>query len=50
VAGRPATDGRGLLGMRERAELYGGDLEASATVGGFMVMAALPHDAHDEAT
>jgi signal transduction histidine kinase len=50
VAGRPATGGRGLLGMRERAELYGGDLETSATVGGFTVTAALPHDARDEAT
>jgi signal transduction histidine kinase len=50
VAGRPATGGRGLLGMRERAELYGGGLEASATAGGFTVMAALPHDAVDEDT
>jgi signal transduction histidine kinase len=44
AAGRPAAGGRGLLGMREWAELYGGELEATATAGGFRVMAALPHD------
>ena len=36
------TDGRGLVGMRERAELYGGSLEAGPTVdGGFRVHAEL---------
>ncbi|WP_345443159.1 sensor histidine kinase [Actinoallomurus vinaceus] len=43
--GRPAAGGRGLLGMRERAESFGGGLRASATSGGFMVTAALPYDA-----
>jgi signal transduction histidine kinase len=41
--GRPVTGGRGLLGMRERAELYDGDLHASATSNGFKVTAALPY-------
>ena len=36
------TDGRGLVGMRERAELYGGSLEAGPTAdGGFRVHAEL---------
>jgi signal transduction histidine kinase len=35
--------GRGLPGMRERARLYGGRLESSATVeGGWLVHAAIP--------
>lgn len=42
--GRPVAGGRGLPGMRERAELYDGDLHASATSGGFRVTAALPYD------
>jgi signal transduction histidine kinase len=37
------TEGRGLLGMRERAELLGGTLEAGpATGGGFRVSARIP--------
>jgi signal transduction histidine kinase len=42
--GRPVAGGRGLLGMRERAKLYDGDLHASATSEGFKVTAALPYD------
>ena len=35
--------GRGLAGMRERAQLYGGDLRAAPTAGGgFQVTARLP--------
>jgi signal transduction histidine kinase len=37
------TEGRGLLGMRERAELLGGTLEAGPVVsGGFRVAARIP--------
>jgi signal transduction histidine kinase len=37
------TEGRGLLGMRERAELLGGTLEAGAAPGGgFRVAARIP--------
>jgi signal transduction histidine kinase len=43
-AGRPAAGGRGLLGMRERAELYGGRLDASPAAGGFTVTAVLPDE------
>jgi signal transduction histidine kinase len=43
--GRSVTGGRGLLGMRERAESFGGELRASATDRGFTVTAALPYDA-----
>lgn len=40
VTGRP---GRGILGMRERCQLLGGELDASPTPGGgFEVMARLP--------
>ncbi|MFL6077608.1 MAG: sensor histidine kinase [Mycobacteriales bacterium] len=49
LAGDPPVPGsgggRGLLGMRERAELYGGRLCAAARVaGGFAVTATLPYD------
>jgi signal transduction histidine kinase len=43
AAPRPASGGRGVRGMRERAELYGGCLEAQARPGGgFVVTAAIP--------
>jgi signal transduction histidine kinase len=43
VADAQSSDGRGLLGMRERAELLGGSLEAGpAAGGGFAVTATIP--------
>jgi len=40
---RPASGGRGVRGMRERAELYGGRLDAQpGPGGGFAVTAAIP--------
>ncbi|MES1170181.1 MAG: ATP-binding protein, partial [Leifsonia sp.] len=50
----PALDnesgGRGVLGMRERAELLGGHLSAGpAEGGGFAVVAELPATLHQEA-
>jgi signal transduction histidine kinase len=46
AAGPPAipdeTDGYGLTGMRERAELLGGTLSAGATGHGFRVELAVP--------
>jgi signal transduction histidine kinase len=36
------SDGRGLLGMRERAELLGGSLSAGPTEDGFVVTARIP--------
>jgi signal transduction histidine kinase len=48
VLARPAASapgGRGVLGMRERAELYGGSLRAAALPEGrFEVTAVLPYD------
>jgi signal transduction histidine kinase len=42
-AGEPAERGHGLIGMRERALLYGGELEAGPGTGrGFTVRARLP--------
>jgi signal transduction histidine kinase len=44
------TEGRGLLGMRERAELLGGTLEAAPVAGGgFRVMARIPVRSEDAA-
>lgn len=40
--GQNVGDGRGLLGMRERAELLGGTLEAATVAGGFRVRATIP--------
>ena len=37
-----SEDGRGLLGMRERAELLGGTLEAGPSGAGFTVTATIP--------
>jgi signal transduction histidine kinase len=42
-AGRP-RGGRGILGMRERAALLGGSLEAGPGGGAFQVRAVLPYD------
>jgi hypothetical protein len=43
AAPRPASGGRGVRGMRERAELYGGRLDAGPYPGGgFAVTAAIP--------
>ena len=41
--GAGASPGHGLLGMRERVALYGGELEArNGEAGGFVVRARLP--------
>jgi signal transduction histidine kinase len=42
--GSAAAGGHGLVGMRERAALLGGSLEASARDGRFLVRALLPYD------
>jgi signal transduction histidine kinase len=43
VTGAPSPGGHGLIGMRERAALYGGRLETTAAPGaGFTVRAVLP--------
>ena len=45
AASQPASGGRGVRGMRERAELYGGRLDARPRPGGgFVVTAAIPCD------
>jgi signal transduction histidine kinase len=42
-AGEPSSTGHGLIGMRERVELFSGDLSASSSsLGGFTVRAKLP--------
>jgi signal transduction histidine kinase len=40
----PDRDGHGLIGMRERATLLGGSLDAGAERGTFRVHALLPHE------
>jgi signal transduction histidine kinase len=41
--GAPSPDGHGLVGMRERVALFGGDLHAGQRPeGGFVVRASLP--------
>jgi signal transduction histidine kinase len=42
--GNGTGSGRGLVGMRERATLYGGTFEAGHHAGGFRVAAVLPVD------
>jgi signal transduction histidine kinase len=46
--GSAAARGHGLVGMRERAALLGGSLEANASDGHFRVRAHLPYDAGEE--
>ncbi|KRA25605.1 histidine kinase [Microbacterium sp. Root61] len=41
-AGDPVARGHGLIGMRERAQLVGGRLEAGPEAGAFVVRATLP--------
>ena len=47
---RPSQEGFGLIGMRERVELIGGDLEVGPAHGGFRVHARIPLDPADERT
>jgi signal transduction histidine kinase len=43
AAAPPASGGHGLVGMRERASLYGGRVETAPSAGrGFVVRAVLP--------
>jgi signal transduction histidine kinase len=42
--GRPGKGGHGLIGMRERAVLAGGTLEAGAVDGGFRVTVRIPYE------
>ena len=46
---RSASNGRGLIGMRERVAVFGGELEAAPTRdGGFLVRATCPFPSHDQ--
>ena len=42
AVGSPGEDGHGLVGMRERVELYGGRLDVGPESGGFAVRARIP--------
>ena len=44
-----AGGGHGLIGMRERAALFGGELEAGPFAGGFRVRATVPVDEFEDA-
>ncbi|MFI9065590.1 hypothetical protein ACIGQE_27590 [Streptomyces sp. NPDC053429] len=45
VSGRADGTGRGLLGLRERVTVYGGDLDARRRLGGgYRVRARIPLD------
>jgi signal transduction histidine kinase len=48
VAGRPGQPGHGIAGMRERAELLGGRLDATRTGGTFRVTAELPYGLEEQ--
>jgi signal transduction histidine kinase len=39
----PSGGGHGLIGMRERATLLGGDLDAEAANGAFRLRARIPY-------
>jgi signal transduction histidine kinase len=43
TATQEPSDGHGVIGMRERAALFGGTLRAEAVPGGFKVTATLPY-------
>ena len=46
---RPSQPGQGIIGMRERAAMLGGDLAAGTTPqGGYLVEAVLPLDGHHD--
>jgi signal transduction histidine kinase len=48
---RPSQPGQGIIGMRERAAMLGGELAAGATPqGGYLVEAVLPLDGHHDQT
>ena len=44
------ADGHGIVGMRERAALLGGHLEAGASDGRFRIRASLPYDSSTTTT